>query len=70
MPSATVSTSSANFALIISALDAKHEREDGETDAQLWRRDLKAYYTELVFAHQRGKASAGVAADPNITEVT
>ena len=70
MPSATVNTSAENFAKIIAALDAKMEREDGETDAQLWRRDLKGYYTVMVFKDQRRVAQSTVSPDLDIVDIT
>lgn len=70
MPSATVNATAEKFAAIIAALDVKLEREDGETDAHLWKRDLKGYYTEMMFKYNRRQASGAVAPDVDIVEVT
>lgn len=72
MPSATVGTSEENFARIVAALRAKLDDEaiEGLTDVQLWRYDLRGYYTEMLFKYDRRAAQGAVAPDPNIVEVT
>lgn len=72
MPSATVSTSDENFARIITAIRAGLDDEEieGLTDAQIWRRNLKGYYTEMLFRYDRRQAQGAVIPDVDIVDVT
>ena len=70
MPSYTVNTSAENATRIIEALDRRIEREEGETDRQLYIRWLEGVHTELVFGDERRQTQGTVAPDTDIAEVT
>lgn len=70
MPSKTISTSEANFARIIAALEDRRDEEEPETDAQLYTKWLKGAHIELVFKHERRQAQGAVAPDNAIAEIT
>lgn len=70
MLSYTLNTSTENNARILAALNAKCDREDGETDREFYVRWLRGQHTELVVGNERRVAQGGVLADPDITEVT
>lgn len=70
MPSYTVTTSTENAIRIINALDCRLEREEDETDRQLYIRWLRGVHVELVFRDERNQAQSSIAPDPDIAEVT
>lgn len=74
MPSKTITTSAANFARVISALEHRMERKEiegvPETDGQFYTRWLKGKHIELVFRDERRQAEGAVAPDDGIADVT
>lgn len=71
MPSAAVEATEQKFAKIIAAIDAKlGEREPGMTDAQLWKQDLKGYYTDLLYKYDRLQAAGVIVPDVDVVDVT
>lgn len=70
MPSYTITVSAENAVRIKNAVDARIEREDGETDLQLFKRWLKGQLVELVFRYERQEAQSAVAGDDGIAEIT
>lgn len=72
MPSATVNATAEKFAQIVAALRDKLDDEaiEGLTDAQVWKYDLKGYYTEMKFKYDRQQAQGAVAPDPDVVDVT
>lgn len=71
MRSATVQTSDENFDRIIAALRNKlGDEAEALSDAQLWRFDLRGYYTELLYKYDRQQSLGTVAPDADVVEVT
>lgn len=72
MPSATVEATTETFTRVIAALRARLDPDDiaGLTDGQVWKLDLKRYYTELVYGYERRVAQGAITPDDDIVEVT
>lgn len=70
MPSYTITVSAGNATRIKAAVENRLEREDGETDRQLFDRWLKGQFTELVYRYERGAAQSAVGPDADIADIT
>lgn len=72
MPTAEVGTTEENFTRIIAALRAKLDDEviEGLTDGQIWRLDLKGYYTQMLYTYGQRQAAGAIAPEDDIVTVT
>lgn len=66
MPSVTLNTTTENAQRIVSALERLMEREEGETDLDLFKRHLKEHLRHVVFQHEKLLAAVDVVPDDGI----
>ena len=70
MPSYTITVSTENATRIKNAIEARLERDDGETDRQMFDRWLRGLFTMVVYGYERTQAEGTIAPDNEIAEIT